>query len=276
MLLHFSKMHGIGNDFMVVDAISQQTYLNPSQIERLAHRNFGIGFDQLLIIEPPQHPEVDFHLRIFNSDGSESGHCGNGVRCVAKYIRQRGLSWKPILRISTSTTTIDAKLEENGLVTVNMGKPRLEPDQIPLRYAQKATSYSLQHQGLTFNVGALSMGNPHCVVSVTDVAKADVDTIGAGLSQHNYFPEQANVGFMQVVDRETINLRVFERGVGETLACGTGACAAVVVSRLQDRTAAKVKVNLPGGNLWIEWQGAESNVYMTGPAKSVFEGQIEL
>lgn len=280
MLLHFSKMHGIGNDFMVVDAINQPVYLNNNQINRLSHRNFGIGFDQLLIIEPPQHPDTDFHVKIFNADGSESGHCGNGVRCVAKYVRQRGLSWKKTLRLSTSTTTIEAQLEDNGLVTVNMGAPRFEPEQIPLRFAQKSVTYGLEADGLRHQVGALSMGNPHCVITVNDIDKAAVDKIGRAMSQHNYFPEQANVGFMQLVDRENIKLRVYERGVGETLACGTGACAAMVVSRLQNLTEKRVKVSLPGGSLWIEWSGTshqdQEPVFMTGPAKWVFEGQIEL
>lgn len=280
MLVHFSKMHGIGNDFMVIDGINQSIYLNKAQISRLAHRNFGIGFDQILLIEPPQHPDTDFHFRIFNADGSESGHCGNGARCVAKYVRQRGLSWKKNLRLSTSTSTIEAQLEDNGLVTINMGAPRFEPEQIPLRFAEKASAYGLEVDGVRYQVGALSMGNPHCVIKVNDIEQAPVERVGPGMSKHNYFPEQANVGFMQVIDRENIKLRVFERGVGETLACGTGACAAMVVSRLQNLTDKKVKVTLPGGSLWIEWQGSnvndESVVSMTGPAKWVFEGQIEL
>ncbi|NVJ65214.1 MAG: diaminopimelate epimerase [Gammaproteobacteria bacterium] len=280
MLLHFSKMHGIGNDFMVIDGINQPVYLNKTQISRLSHRNFGIGFDQLLIIEPPQHPDTDFHFKIFNADGTESGHCGNGARCVAKYVRQRGLSWKKEIRLSTSTSTIEAKLEDNGLVTINMGTPRFEPEQIPLRYAQKLVTYSLEAEGIRYQVGALSMGNPHCVIKVDDVEAAKVRKIGAAMSQHSYFPEQANVGFMQIIDRENIKLRVFERGVGETLACGTGACAALVVSRLQNLTEKRVKVALPGGSLWIEWGGASVNdkdvVSMTGPAKWVYEGQIEL
>ncbi len=273
-------MHGIGNDFMVIDGINQTVYLNKAQISRLSHRNFGIGFDQLLIIEPPQHPDTDFHFKIFNADGSESGHCGNGARCVAKYVRQRGLSWKKSIRLSTSTTTIEAQLEDNGLVTINMGIPRFEPEQIPLRFAQTLTSYSLEAEGIRYQAGALSMGNPHCVIKVEDVEKTDVRKIGFAMSQHSYFPEQANVGFMQIIDRENIKLRVFERGVGETLACGTGACAALVVSRLQNLTEKRVKVALPGGSLWIEWGGTSVTdkdiVSMTGPAKWVYEGQIEL
>lgn len=280
MLVHFSKMHGIGNDFMVIDGINQPIYLNKAQISRLSHRNFGIGFDQILLIEPPQHPDTDFHFKIFNADGSESGHCGNGARCVAKYVRQRGLSWKQELKLSTNTATIEAKFEDNGLVTINMGAPRFEPEQIPLRFAEKSNTYGLEVEGVRYQVGALSMGNPHCVISVNDIEKASVQKIGQAMSQHNYFPEQANVGFMQVIDRENIKLRVFERGVGETLACGTGACAAMVVSRLQNLTEQKVKVILPGGSLWIEWHGSSLNdqniVSMTGPAKWVFEGQIEL
>ncbi len=280
MLLHFSKMHGIGNDFMVIDGINQSVFLNQGQISQLANRNFGIGFDQLLIIEPPQHPETDFHFRIFNADGSESGHCGNGARCVAKYVRQRGLSWKTELKLSTSTSTIVAKLEDNGLVTIDMGAPRFEPNQIPLRFAEKSELYGLEVDGVRYQVGALSMGNPHCVITVDDVDTVAVAKIGQAMSQHQYFPEQANVGFMQLIDKGHIKLRVFERGVGETLACGTGACAAMVVSRLQNLTENKVKVTLPGGSLWIQWQGNKLTdggaVSMTGPAKWVFEGQIEL
>nr|WP_255473449.1 diaminopimelate epimerase [Kangiella sp. HZ709] len=278
--MHFSKMHGLGNDFMVIDGINQSVFLNQAQISRLSHRNFGIGFDQLILIEAPQHPETDFHFRIFNSDGSESGHCGNGARCVAKYVRQRGLSWKKQLRLSTNTATMQAELEDNGLVSINMGAPKFEPEQIPLRYAQKALSYGLEVEGVRYQTAALSMGNPHGVITVPDIEKATVEKTGPALSQHSYFPEQANIGFMQIMDRETIKLRVFERGVGETLACGTGACAAMVVSRLQNLTEKRVKVILPGGSLWIEWGGTSQNhsdeVKMTGPAKWVFEGQIEL
>lgn len=280
MLLQFSKMQGLGNDFMVIDGINQQVYLNQGQIERLAHRNFGVGFDQLILIEPPQHPEADFHFRIFNADGSEAGHCGNGARCVAKYVRMKGMSWKKELLLSTVTATMKASLEDNGLVAIDMGEPRFEPEQIPLRFAQKLVTYGLDVGGLRYQVGALSMGNPHCVVMVDDIEKAPVDTIGSELSQHSYFPEQVNVGFMQIVDRDNVLLRVYERGVGETLACGTGACAAMVVSRLNNATNEKVKVNLPGGNLWIEWAGNNNidkqRVIMTGPAKMVYEGQIEL
>nr|WP_251360286.1 diaminopimelate epimerase [Kangiella sp. TOML190] len=278
--MHFSKMHGLGNDFMVVDGINQPVYLNKAQIARLSHRNFGIGFDQLLLIEPPQHPAADFHFRIFNADGSEAGHCGNGARCVAKYVRQRGLSWKKELSLSTNTAMMQALLEDSGLITINMGAPRFEPEQIPLRYAQKSTNYGLEAAGIRYQVGALSMGNPHCVIKVDNLETFNVEKVGQAMSEHSYFPQQANVGFMQIVDREHIKLRVYERGVGETLACGTGACAAMVVSRLNQLTEKKVKVTLPGGNLWIEWHGQsnqdQNNVSMTGSAKWVYEGQIEL
>lgn len=280
MLLHFSKMHGLGNDFMIVDAINQPVYLNQAQVSRLSHRNFGIGFDQLILIEPPQHPETDFHFRIFNADGTEVGHCGNGARCVAKYVRQRGLSWKKELKLSTTTTTILAKLEDNGLITVNMGAPRFEPEQIPLRYAQKSEQYGLELEGIRYHAGALSMGNPHCVIKVENLDTFDVEKVGSAMSKHSYFPEQVNVGFMQIIDNDHIKLRVYERGVGETLACGTGACAAMVVSRINKLTEQKVKVSLPGGSLWVEWNGQSNRdteqILMTGPAKWVYEGQIEL
>lgn len=276
MIMPFSKMQGLGNDFVVVDAISQAMYLNQGQIANLAHRNFGIGFDQLLIVEAPQHPESDFHFRIFNADGSEAGHCGNGARAVAKYVRQKGLTWKKQLRLSTNTATMQATLEDNGLVTIDMGKPRLEPAQIPLRFAERQTLYSIEAGGISYKVGAVSMGNPHCVLKVDSVEKTQVETVGPMLSQHQYFTAQANAGFMEVVDRQNIKLRVYERGVGETLACGTGACAAVVVARLQGLIDDKVKVMLPGGSLWITWQGEGSTVLMSGPAKVVFEGQVEV
>ena len=276
MLLQFSKMHGLGNDFMVIDGISQPVYLNQGQISQLAHRNKGVGFDQLLVVEAPQHPEADFHYRIFNADGSEVGHCGNGARAVAKYVRQKGLTWKKELRLSTTTSTMSAVLEDTGLITIDMGRPKLQPEQIPLRFASQAKQYSLNVNGISYSVGAVSMGNPHCVLEVEDIDKAQVEKLGPALCQHSYFPEQANVGFMQIVDRENIKLRVFERGVGETLACGTGACAAVVFGRLQNKLQQKVKVTLPGGSLWISWAAEEENVLMTGPAKSVFEGQIEI
>ncbi|WP_235727550.1 diaminopimelate epimerase [Kangiella shandongensis] len=276
MIVPFTKMQGIGNDFMVVDAISQPVHLNQGQINQLAHRNFGIGFDQLLIIEAPQHPEADFHFRIFNADGSEAGHCGNGARAVAKYVRQRGLTWKRELRLSTNTATMNTVLEDNGLITINMGKPRLEPEKIPLRFADTAETYSIDVDGISYKVGAVSMGNPHCVLTIDDIDTAPVNTLGPKLSQHSYFPAQANVGFMQIVDPKEVKLRVFERGVGETLACGTGACAAVVAGRLQGLLDEKVKVTLPGGSLWIRWAGKGHHVYMTGPAKVVFEGQIDI
>ncbi|GAA4345997.1 diaminopimelate epimerase [Kangiella taiwanensis] len=276
MIVPFTKMQGIGNDFMVVDAISQPVYLNQGQISQLAHRNFGIGFDQLLMIEAPQHPEADFHFRIFNADGSEAGHCGNGARAVAKYVRQKGLTWKRELRLSTNTATMNTVLEDNGLITINMGKPRLEPEKIPLRFAEQSDTYMIDAEGIRYKVGAVSMGNPHCVIQVDDIENAPVEKVGPVLSRHSYFPAQANVGFMQVIQPSEIKLRVFERGVGETLACGTGACAAVVAGRLQNILEEKVKVTLPGGNLWIRWAGKGKPVYMTGPAKVVFEGQIDV
>ena len=276
MIVPFTKMQGIGNDFMVVDAISQPVYLNQAQISQLAHRNFGVGFDQLLMIEAPQHPEADFHFRIFNADGSEAGHCGNGARAVAKYVRQKGLTWKRELRLSTNTATMSTVFEDNGLVTINMGKPRLEPEKVPLRFAEQADTYMIDAEGIRYKIGAVSMGNPHCVLHVNDIETAPVQKVGPILSQHSYFPAQANVGFMQVVDSSEIKLRVFERGVGETLACGTGACAAVVAGRLQNFWDEKVKVGLPGGNVWIRWAGKGRNVYMTGSAKVVFEGQIDI
>ena len=276
MLIQFTKMQGLGNDFLVVDTISQPVFFNQAQIRRLADRNFGIGFDQMLLIEPPHHPESDFHFRIFNADGSEAGHCGNGARCVAKYVRRKGLTWKYKTRLSTSTATLEGRLERNGDVTIDMGIPRLEPAEVPLKFAERSVSYHLEAGGSRYHVGAVSMGNPHCVLQIDDIEQAPVDKLGPLLSGHSYFPQQANVGFMQIEDKGTIRLRVYERGVGETLACGSGACAAVVHGRLLGSLDESVKVILPGGALKVTWPGENHGVAMTGPAEFVFEGQFEI
>ncbi|WP_444996356.1 diaminopimelate epimerase [Aliikangiella sp. IMCC44359] len=276
MIISFAKMHGLGNDFMVVDAVTQQIYFTEGQIRKLADRHRGIGFDQLLLIEPPQQPDVDFHYRIFNADGSEVEQCGNGARCLARFVRNVGLTWKHKIRVSTMKGILNLQIMRNGLVSVDMGEPQLAPDKIPLRYAEQEKSYHVTVEGISYEFGAVSMGNPHCVLTVDDVETTDVDKIGGLLTEHSLFPEGANIGFMQKVNNEEIRLRVYERGVGETQACGTGACASAVVGQLQLQMNCKVRVYLPGGHLHIEWHGAGETLKMMGPAELVYQGFIEL
>ena len=276
MLLNFTKMHGLGNDFMMVDGVTQNVFLSQEQIKKLANRNFGIGFDQLLMVEPPYDPDLDFHYRIFNSDGSEVSQCGNGARCFARFVQLKGLTNKSAIKVSTKSGNMVLYLENNEQVTVNMGRPLLEPKKIPFVANQQEKTYLLRSDNDTVMCGVVSMGNPHCVMVVDDVDTAPVEKLGARLELHERFPEQANIGFMQILSREHIKLRVFERGVGETLACGSGACAAVVVGRIQDLLDNKVQVDLPGGSLHIRWHDENSPVKMTGPAEYVFDGQIHL
>ena len=268
-------MHGIGNDFVVIDAINQSVELRDDQIRFLADRRFGVGCDQLLLVEAPRTDGVDFTYRIFNADGSEVEQCGNGARCFAVFVREKGLTNKDTIVVETASGIIQLHLPEAGMVTVDMGAPRFEPAALPFE-AQQATTYELDVDGETFEIGAVSMGNPHAVLLVEDVATADVEHLGPLIESHVRFSNRVNVGFMQVVDRQNINLRVYERGAAETLACGTGACAAMVVGRQQGLLDDMVTVNLPGGLLKIEWTGETSPVMMTGPAVTVFEGEIQL
>ena len=276
MLLEFSKMHGLGNDFMVVDNVTQNHFFSTEQIRRLADRNFGIGFDQLLVVEPPYDPEMDFHYRIFNADGSEVEQCGNGARCFARFVRIKGLTNKHKIGVSTAKGNIILQVEQDGLVTVNMGKPIWQPKDIPFIAEQLADSYSLEVNGKQYQVGAVSMGNPHCVTIVDDLDKLEINEIGAAIENHARFPQRVNAGFMQIIDRNYIRLRVYERGCGETLACGTGACAAVAVGQKLGLLNNKVKVDLPGGQLRICYDVQAGNVFMTGPAKHVYDGTINL
>lgn len=276
MLVNFSKMHGLGNDFMVVDNITQNVFISKEQIRRLADRNFGIGFDQLLLVEAPYDPDIDFHYRIFNADGSEVEQCGNGARCFARFVRMKGLTNKHKITVSTKGGNMTLFIERDGQVTVNMGHPRLEPSKIPFSAGKREATYVLRADEHTVFAGAVSMGNPHCVVEVDDVSTGQVELLGPKLEQHERFPKRVNVGFMQVVSPEHIKLRVWERGAGETLACGSGACAAVVVGQIQNKLSETVRVDLPGGSLQIRWQGEGHAVRMTGPAEHVFDGQIAL
>ena len=276
MLLNFTKMHGLGNDFMMIDGVTQNVFLSQDQIKKLANRNFGIGFDQLLMVEPPYDPDLDFHYRIFNSDGSEVSQCGNGARCFARFVQLKGLTNKSAIKVSTKSGNMVLYLEDNEQVTVNMGRPILEPKKIPFVANQQEKTYILRSEQDTVICGVVSMGNPHCVVQVEDIDQININDLGARLESHERFSEKTNVGFMQVINREHIKLRVFERGVGETLACGSGACAAVVAGRIQDLLDSKVQVDLPGGSLHIRWHDENSPVKMTGPAEYVFDGQMHL
>jgi len=276
MLLKFTKMHGLGNDFMVVDLVSQRAKIFPDQVRELADRNFGIGFDQLLVVEPPTDPDMDFRYRIFNADGSEVEQCGNGARCFARFVYDKRLTSKKTINVETSGGNIQLNLTDDGGVTVDMGEPRLVPETIPFVAEQQAAQYPLDVDGEIHTIGAVSMGNPHAVLVVDDVDTAAVEQLGPKIENHAHFPNRVNVGFMQVVSRDEVRLRVYERGAGETLACGTGACAAVVAGRLQGLLNEVVEVHLPGGTLKIRWSGNGEPVMMTGPATRVFEGQIYL
>lgn len=274
MHFHFSKMHGLGNDFMVVDCITQNIFFSPDLIRRMADRHTGVGFDQLLVVEAPYDPETDFHYRIFNADGSEVEQCGNGARCFARFVRMKGLTNKYSISVSTKKGKMVLHIEEDDQVTVNMGVPEFEPNKIPFKAKQMEKTYIMRAEDKTLFCGAVSMGNPHVVTVVDDVQTADVETLGPLLESHERFPERANAGFMQVVNRCEINLRVYERGAGETQACGSGACGAVAVGILQGLLDEDVTVRLPGGELQIQWQGMGKPLYMTGPATHVFDGQI--
>ncbi|AIW17662.1 diaminopimelate epimerase [Vibrio coralliilyticus] len=274
MHFHFSKMHGLGNDFMVVDCITQNIFFSPDLIRRLADRHTGVGFDQLLVVEAPYDPETDFHYRIFNADGSEVEQCGNGARCFARFVRMKGLTNKYSISVSTKKGKMILSIEEDDQVTVNMGVPEFEPNKIPFKAKQTEKTYILRAEEKTLFCGAVSMGNPHVVTVVDDTQTADVDTLGPLLESHERFPERVNAGFMQVLSRNEVNLRVYERGAGETQACGSGACGAVAVGIVQELLDDKVTVNLPGGSLKISWQGPGKPLYMTGPATHVFDGQL--
>jgi len=276
MKIEFTKMHGLGNDFIVLNAISQSLALTKTQICFLADRHFGIGCDQVLVVEKPVNHNADFKYRIFNADGSEVAQCGNGARCFARFVRDKQLTDKDEICVDTDSGQLILTLTPDGLVTVNMGIPRHKPDEIPLQATAEQLEYEIKINGVIYPFGAVSMGNPHAVLTLQHIAKLSVDLIGGALESHPFFPQRANIGFMEIIDRQTIQLRVFERGAGETLACGSGACAAVVIGIEQGLLDHAVKVQLRGGDLAIRWEGRGQPVFMTGAAVSVFEGQIEL
>ena len=279
MRVHFTKMHGLSNDFVVIDAVSQHVSLRSSQIQKLADRNTGIGFDQLLLIEPPSRPDADFDYRIFNSDGGEVEHCGNGARCFAKFVTDRELTTKPVITVNTSRGLIELALTGTGLVRVNMGQPALDPKIVPYQgppEPDQIHTVVLETPGGSRSFGLISMGNPHAVTVVDSVDAIAVADIGQAIQNLPQFPDSVNVGFMEIISRKEIRLRVLERGVGETLACGTGACAAMTYGRLLGQLDHDVIVATRGGNLQIEWQGEGYDLMMTGPAESVFEGEFRL
>ena len=276
MIIEFTKMHGLGNDFVVFDAINQQVALDETQIRAVANRRFGIGCDQVLFVEPPRHPDTEFFYRIFNADGGEVEQCGNGARCFARFVHEKGMTRSSEIPVGTAAGNILLSLQDDGMVRVNMGVPHLQPQEVPFDAEARNNSYPLEVDGQTVEIGAVSMGNPHAVLLVDDTAAAPVEVLGPLIERHPRFPRRANVGFLQVDSRQQIRLRVFERGAGETLACGTGACAAVVVGRLRGLLDERVEVRLPGGTLVVSWAGDGDPVWMTGPAARVFDGRIDL
>ena len=276
MRIRFTKMQGLGNDFVVLDAINQDIVLDARAVRRLADRRFGIGCDQVLVIERPRTPDTDFTYRIFNADGNEVEHCGNGARCFLRFVRDAGLTTKREIRVQTLAGIIVPRLEEDGQVTVDMGVPVFEPARIPFLAEARADTYALEVEGDSVTISALSMGNPHAVQVVADVDAAPVLTQGPRIEHHPRFPQRVNAGYMQVLDAGHIRLRVYERGAGETLACGTGACAAVVAGIQRGLLRGPVQVDTRGGALRIAWEGEGRPVVMTGPAETVFEGEIDL
>lgn len=275
MLLEFTKMHGLGNDFVVIDLVRQRAFLDTVTIQRMADRHFGIGFDQLLIVEPPEDPTADFQYRIFNADGSEVQQCGNGVRCFARFVYEQQLTYKTKMRVQTKSGIVEPELGENGWVRVNMGIPKFAPEQIPFTADHSQALYPLEIQDQGLEIDVVNMGNPHAVILVDDVTTADVANIGPQVESHDRFPERVNVGFLQVLDRNQARLRVFERGSGETLACGTGACAAVVSGIRRGLLDNNVNIELAGGMLNISWQEGDV-VWMTGPTSKVYDGRLDL
>lgn len=274
MVLSFTKMHGLGNDFIVFDAPSEAAIPNPEAIRRLADRRVGIGFDQALVLMPPRQDGTDVYYRIFNADGSEVEQCGNGARCIGRLMAQR--LDRPLVHMDSPGGRIEASMREDGLVSVDMGVPNFDPASLPFDALREAEIYPLRVGEKELRIGAVSMGNPHAVIQVPSVAEADVDGIGPAVENHSRFPQRANVGFMEIVAPDRIRLRVYERGVGETLACGTGACAAVAVGRKLGLLNEEVQVEAPGGRLIVRWEGPGAHVWMTGPAVAVYEGTVRI
>lgn len=276
MEIEFTKMHGLGNDFVVIDAINQDINLDAEQVQFIANRNFGVGCDQLLLVEKSDSADADFRYRIYNNNGSEVEQCGNGARCFATFVQAEGLTNKKEIPVLTCNGRIVLNIENNGDVTVDMGKPIFNPTDIPFKAEQLQQNYELIIENETFNFSAISMGNPHAVLFVDDVEAAEVERIGKALQNDSHFPNSVNVGFMQILNSTQVKLRVYERGVGETKACGSGACAAVVAGQIQGLLDNTVETQLLGGNLSIHWAGEQNPVMMTGSTSTVFKGKITL
>lgn len=276
MTIKFTKMHALGNDFMVVDAVRQLIALTPDQARHLADRRRGVGCDQILVVEPADEPEFDFRYRIYNADGGEVEQCGNGARCFARFVRDQGLTDKTAISVVTNGGPMHLNFESEESVNVDMGIPEFEPDKIPFEAPARAPTYVLALNGTTVRIGALAIGNPHAVQETDDVARAPVAEQGPLIESHPRFPRRVNAGFMQIVDRGRIELRVYERGVGETPACGSGACAATVAGIQLGKLDNRVQVRVQGGLLFVTWQGEGHPVWMAGPANTVFEGRITL
>ena len=278
MLLRFTKMHGLGNDFMMVDLVSQRAHIYPDTIRKLADRRTGIGFDQLLTVSPPDDPNADFRYTIFNADGSQAEQCGNGARCFLRFVRDQGLTTKSFLRLQTISGQISCRLEKDGNITVNMGTPILQPASIPFIADSQQILYELEqpHSAEVTTASVVNVGNPHAVISVKDLDNAPIVSLGPIIESHERFPEKVNVGFMQILSRKQIRLRVYERGVGETQACGSGACAAIVAGRLQGLLDEHIEVELPGGKLELRWAGENAPIMMKGPARRIYEGRLKL
>ena len=276
MQLHFTKMHGAGNDFVVIDLISQDYKLRPQDVRRLADRHFGVGCDQVLVVEAPHNPKVDFHYRIYNADGNEVQQCGNGARCFAIFVREKNLTRKRTISVETAAGIIELRVLRNHEVEVDMGAPEFEPEKIPLAVAARQQSYPLLVDSTELEIGSVSMGNPHAILRVKSTNGGEIERLGPLIESHSDFPQHVNVGFMQIVSKKEIKLRVYERSVGETLACGTGACAAVVYGISRGWLSDSVTVALPGGKLSVSWAGEGQPVIMTGPTAVVFDGTIKI
>jgi len=273
MEFQFTKMHGLGNDFVVIDAISQQINLSAEQIRAISDRHFGVGCDQLLLVEKPTDERAEFRYRIFNADGIEVEQCGNGARCFAMFVRQQALTTNDIIPVETAGGLIELKVEGDQ-VTVNIGVPNFDPKSLPFNVEKQAETYNLMVNGVEYAIGAVSVGNPHAVMIVDNIENIDIEDLGKAIESHPLFPKRVNAGFMQIINGDEIRLRVYERGVGETQACGTGACAAVAVGRKLGKLNEKVTAKLHGGNLTINWPGEGQTLLMKGPATTVFQGQF--
>lgn len=274
--VRFTKMHALGNDFVVIDAVTQPVRMSPARAAKIANRHTGIGCDQILLVEPPARPELDFHYRIFNQDGSEVAQCGNGARCFAKFVRDRKLTGKAVIRVSTLAGELELVCNSDRSFSVQLGQPNFDPAGIPMTVTEQQPSYSLATSQGEQPFFALSLGNPHAVLQVADVDNAPVASLGEEFQQHGLFPEGVNVGFMQVLDQHNIRLRVNERGVGETLACGSGACAAAIAGIRAGLLNSPVTVNLALGSLEVSWPGGENPVVLKGPATTVFHGRMRI